>query len=143
VKVSVGAAWAFTYLAATYQLLEFSNEYRWCPHLLDEAAPHMRECLLEREGQPKLLDSSDGIFSYFLDLPAQPGTGLTANAAGFKVLKERGLGSYHAALVRDGYVITTWSRLCDSGRVHPRFIESRIECGKHRGLEIYKLKPYE
>jgi hypothetical protein len=140
-KAVAASLWLVVYVQSTQRFVDFTSKYGWCPHLLHVQAPRITQCLKAREPDPKLLDSSDGVFAFFLDLPAQPGTGLTANAAGYRVIRAHGLATYYDSLIRDGYLVNAWSRLCDSGRVGASIVERPIDCRQHRALELYRLKP--
>jgi hypothetical protein len=135
-NVAIAALWFVVYARSARQLFEFSVTHSWCPHLIARQAPLIMRCLEARQPEAKILDSSDGVFAFFLDVPAEPATALTATAAGHRVRMEHGLGAYYKALIQQGYTVNTVSGLCDSGHIPPILIEQHIDCRQGRSIPI-------
>ncbi len=139
-KSFVATGWLFIYLGTTHRLLDFTERTRWCPHIIDQHATLITECISSQVERPKILDSSDGVFSYFLDFPSQPGTGLTANASGYQTIKQHGFAKYYDEIIRAGYTVNTWSGTCNSGFLPRKFIASTLDCGQSRTIRLSILK---
>ncbi len=130
--------WVATAAPLVADFVTFTAEHRWCPHVLSAHGDALERCLRSR-GHTKLIDFSDGLFAYFLDVETQAGTGLTANAEGYRVRTTVGPEAYHALLIARGYSVAAWASKCFSGRVAPPFATRPIACRQPRSVHLYGL----
>jgi hypothetical protein len=130
--------WAVTALPLAGDFVTFTDTHRWCPHVLRAEGKKLERCLAARN-HTKLIDYSDGLFAFFLDVQAQSGTGLTANAEGHRLLAAAGRGAYHAMLIARGYSAAAWADTCYSGRIAPQLTSGPIACRQPGGVHLYGL----
>jgi hypothetical protein len=138
-KGAITLLWLVLYVQSARELTTFAASHRWCPQLLAVRGAAITQCLKQRIARPRLLDASDGVFSFYVDLPAAPMSGLTANAASHRVRRDKGAGAYIGWLIRKGYTIHAWSGRCSSGRLRGKVVGSPIKCGKHPDLNFWQL----
>ena len=130
--------WIATAGPAIRDFVRFTEERRWCPHILREESEHLDRCL-EFGARKKIIDFSDGLFAYFLNVEAQPGLGLTANAVGHRMHAAMGLEAYQALMIAKGYKVGTWAQTCQSGRLPRQFATRVIRCGQSRRVHLVEL----
>jgi hypothetical protein len=130
--------WLVTAAPLARDFVTFTAAHRWCPHVLSAHGEALERCL-RSQGHTKLIDFSDGLFAYFLDVETQAGTGLTANAEGYRVRTSVGEKAYHALLIARGYSVAAWANKCYSGRVAPSFATRPVVCRQPRSVHLSGL----
>jgi len=129
--------WICLYLVDSYALLIDASNTRNPFYVTWGARAEVRARLLAADPDIKLIDFSDGVIAYALELPTISGTGLAADPEGFKALKA---GHYIEYCIARGYDVRAAAHSLDAWAVDQSYITADLYTHQPTGLTFQKLQ---